>query len=254
MDKYGFTNCRGNTRVKRFTLFLSIVALAAPFSFSQEIQTAPEFFATVAERYSSITDYIAEVEMITPEQSLTGTLYYRRPNLVRIDFTEPEDQVLVSDGDVLKVYIPRYDVVLQQALTGSGGNAVTGLASSDGLRLMRENYSIAYLDSPEPVSLNEEPAQAADGEVQAEAVGEDEMVTKLRLTWRSTREGFRQLILSIDEDRLIRRIVGVTVSYDEVQFDFLDVRVNQNIPAARFDYEAPASANLFSDFLFERDG
>src|SRR6056297_3593624 len=138
MDKYGFTNCRGSIRVKRFTLFLSIVALAAPFSFSQEIQTAPEFFATVAERYSSITDYIAEVEMTTPEQSLSGTLYYRRPNLVRIDFSEPEDQVLVSDGDVLKVYIPQYDVVLQQALAGSGENAVTGLASSDGLRLMRE--------------------------------------------------------------------------------------------------------------------
>ncbi|MFP4373663.1 MAG: LolA family protein [Spirochaetaceae bacterium] len=240
--------------MKRFTLFVTIVALAAPLSFSQDIQTATEFFATVAERYSSITDYIAEVEMTTPEETLTGTLYYRRPNLVRIDFSEPEDQVLVSDGEVLKVYIPRYDVILQQTLTGSEGNDVTGLASGDGLRLMRENYSIAYLDSPEPVSLNEELGEVAEGEIEAEAVGDDEMVTKLRLTWRSTREGFRELILSIDEDRLIRRILGVTINYDEVQFDFHDVRVNQNIPAARFDYEGPSSANLFGDFLFDREG
>jgi outer membrane lipoprotein-sorting protein len=249
MDKYDSTNRWGNTRVKRFTIIVIVAALAAPLSFSQEIRTAQEFFATVAERYSSISDYIAEVEMTTPEQSLSGTLFYRRPNLVRIDFTEPEGQVLVSDGETLEVYIPEYNVVLQQNLTGtSGGNAVAGLASSDGLKLMRENYSIAYLDSPDPVPLDDPEDAETDG------TGSSEPVTKLRLTWRSTSEGFRQLILSIDEDRLIRRIVGVTVGYEEVQFDFLDVRLNQNIPTARFDYEAPASANLFSDFLFEQDG
>jgi outer membrane lipoprotein-sorting protein len=251
MDKYGRTNRWGNTRVKRIFLFFGVVVLAAPLSFSQDIRTAPEFFATVAERYSSISDYIAEVEMTMPEQSLTGTLFYRRPNLIRIDFAEPEDQVLVSDGETLKVYIPEYNVVLQQALTGAGENAVAGLASSDGLKLMRENYSIAYLDSPDPVPLDD----PEDGESADTAGGESsQMVTKLRLTWRSTSEGFRQLILSIDEDRLIRRIVGVTVGYEEIQIDFLDVRLNQNIPTARFDYEAPASANLFSDFLFEQDG
>ena len=239
--------------MKRFISFLLFVALATPFSFSQEIRTAPEFFATVAERYSSISDYIAEVEMTTPEQTLSGTLYYRRPNLVRIDFTEPEDQVLVSDGETLKVYIPEYNVVLHQELRGSGGTEVTGLASADGLKLMQEHYSIAYLDSPDPVPLN----SPEDGEEQADrsgTSGDGEMVTKLRLTWRSTSEGFRQLTLSVNEDQLIRRIVGVTPNYEEIQFDFLDIRLNQNIPGARFDYEAPASANLFSDFLFEQEG
>jgi outer membrane lipoprotein-sorting protein len=143
--------------------------------------------------------------------------------------------------------------VLNQALSGAGSESVTGLASSDGLKLMQENYSIAYLDSPDPVPLD----SPEEGQGSADAFGgsgSGEMVTKLRLTWRSTSEGFRELILSIDEDRLIRRIVGVTVNYDEIQFDFLDVRLNQNIPTARFDYEAPSSANLFNNFLFEQDG
>lgn len=242
--------------MKRFISCLLFVALATPFSFSQEIRTAPEFFATVAERYSSISDYIAEVEMTTPEQTLTGTLYYRRPNLVRIDFTEPEDQVLVSDGETLKVYIPEYNVVLHQELRGSGGTEVTGLASADGLKLMQEHYSIAYLDSPDPVPLNspEDPEEESDGSDGPDVSGDGEMVTKLRLTWRSTSEGFRQLTLSVTDDQLIRRIVGVTPNYEEIQFDFLDIKLNQNIPTARFDYEAPASANLFSDFLFEQEG
>ncbi|MFO8065026.1 MAG: LolA family protein [Spirochaetota bacterium] len=245
--------------MKRFIIILALVAAAAPHTFSQDFDTAQEFFAVVAERYSSITDYIAEIEMTTEEETLEGTLYYRRPNLIRINFSEPEDQVLVSDGSDLKVYIPEYDVVLNQRLGRTGDESVSGLASSDGLRLMRENYSIAYLDSPDPVPLDDpedgEDEEDEDSEDSEEDETEsDELVTKLRLTWRSSDEGFRQLTLSIDEDRLIRRISGVTANYEEVQFDFLDVRLNQNIPESRFDYEEPASANSVEDFLFEREG
>lgn len=241
--------------MKRFVLIVFFVAAAAPYTFSQDFDTAQEFFAVVAERYSSITDYIAEIEMTTEEETLEGTLFYRRPNLVRINFSEPEDQVLVSDGSTLTVYIPEYDVVLNQRLSRTGEESVGGLASSDGLRLMRENYSIAYLDSPDPVPLDESDEGEDDSEDDNGNTGEsDEMVTKLRLTWRSSDEGFRQLTLSIDEDRLIRRISGVTANYDEVQFDFLDIRLNQNIPESRFDYDEPASANSVEDFLFEREG
>ena len=261
MGNYGRTISRSTVRLKRFLLIFVFVAVAAPYTFSQDIDTAQDFFAIVAERYSSINDYIAEIRMTTEEETLEGTLYYRRPNLVRINFSQPEDQVLVSDGSTLQVYIPEYDVVLNQQLSSTGQQSVSGLASSDGLKLMRENYSIAYLDSPDPVPLDDpEEGDDQDGEdpddgaSDGEQSGADEMVTKLRLTWRSSDEGFRQLTLSIDEDRLIRRISGVTASYDEVQFDFLDIRLNQNIPESRFDYEGPASANTVQDFLFEREG
>jgi outer membrane lipoprotein-sorting protein len=79
------------------------------------------------------------------------------------------------------------------------------------------------------------------------------MVTKLQLDWRSTTEGFRKLIISVTETFLIRRIVGTTANYEEIQFDFEDIRLNQNLPEARFDYEAPASANMFPNFLFEQE-
>lgn len=236
--------------MKQTIAALLLVAAAAPFAHSQDFATAREFFATVAERYSAINDYVAEIEITTEEETLAGTLYYRRPNDVRIDFTEPEDQVLVSDGEELQVYVPEYDVVLQQSLAGAGAEGVTALASTDGLRLMQEQFSVAYLDSPDPVPLDE-----PEDEDDAEELDEDEqeMVTKLRLTWRSSSEGFRQLTLSIDEERLIRRIEGVTVNYDEIELDFLDVQLDQSIPDSRFDYEAPASANLFTNFLFEQD-
>lgn len=223
---------------RRLLLTITLTVLTASSLFAQEILTAPDFFDRVSERYTEIVDYAADLSIVTEETNSNGELFYRRPNFIRINFEEPNGQVLVSDGETLQVYIPRYNVVLSQALLREGGTGPATMANAEGLELMRRNYSIAYLDSPDPVPLDEE---------------SDVMVTKLRLTWRSTGEGYRQLTLSIGEDLLIRRIVGVTIGFQEVQFDFTNVRLNQNIPVARFDYEPPASANMFEDFLFERE-
>jgi outer membrane lipoprotein-sorting protein len=219
-----------------FTIFL--FSLVASPLFSQEILTAGDFFDRVSERYTEVVDYAADLTIVTEESTQIGELFYRRPNSIRINFEEPNGQVVVSDGDTLQVYIPRYNVVLTQQLLREGGPGPATMANAEGLELMKRNYSIAYLDSPNPVPLEEE---------------SEVMVTKLRLTWRSTDEGYRQLTLSIGEDLLIRRIVGVTIGFQEVQFDFTSIRLNQNIPVARFDYEPPASANTFEDFLFERE-
>ncbi|MFP4432559.1 MAG: LolA family protein [Spirochaetaceae bacterium] len=206
--------------------------------FAQDILTAPEFFDSVSERYGEIDDYVADIRIEREESEMEGTLYYRSPNLLRIDFTVPEEQVLVADGENLTVYVPRFNVVLEQRLRQRGTEAMASMAGEEGLSLLRSNYSIAYLEDPDPVRLDEE---------------SQELVTKLRLTWRSTNEGFRQLTLSISDDLLIRRIEGTTVNYDELRFDFEDIRINQSIPARRFDYDAPASANTYSNFLFDPD-
>lgn len=222
-----------------FSLILLGLLAATPSVRGQEILTAVDFFSLVADRYAAIEDYTANVRIVNRGVTSSGTLFFGRPNRVRIDFTQPEEQVIVSDGEVLQAYIPRFNVVLMQQLRRSGGNAVGALATPEGLQLLRRSYGIAYLQSPEPVPLDDE---------------DPEPVTKLELTWNSTREGYRRLVLSIDESLLIRRIEGVSVTFQEVQFDFADVRLNQGLPDARFEYEAPSSANIFNDFLFDGEG
>lgn len=217
--------------------YITLLLLLLPATlFAQDILTAPRFFDSVSERYGEINDYVASIRIQREEEDMTGTLYYREPDLLRIDFATPEEQVLVSDGENLMIYVPRFNVVLQQGLRGRGPGTVASMANREGLSLLRNNYSIAYLDDPDPVRLDEDSR---------------ELVTKLRLTWRSTNEGFRQLTLSISDDLLIRRIEGTTVNYEEIQFDFENIRINQNIPPTRFEYDPPASANVYSNFLFD---
>lgn len=224
----------------KFSLFSFLIALGAIGTLpAQDIQTAAAFFDSVSQRYGEITDYSASITITNDEQILFGDLYYATPNRIRIDFEEPTGQVLVSNGEVIQVYIPRYNVVLQQSLRRRSEEALATLVNEQGLNLIRENYSIAYLDDPGLVPLEED---------------SDELVTRLRFNWRSPSEGYRQLDISVSEDLLIRRIVGVTANYREVQFDFEDIVINQGIPETRFEYEAPSSANLFNNFLFEGDG
>ena len=169
---------------------------------------------------------------------MAGRLSYKRPNLLRIDFTEPAGQVIVSDGSVLTIYYPALDVIFEQKLGDRGDDSAVGLASRQGLDYLQNNYAIAYLEGPDPVALDE---------------GSSELVVKLNLTSRSATEGFRQLEIAVSASNLIRRIAGITVGLEQHRFDFLGVRTNQNIPEQRFVYESPASANVYRDFLFDSE-
>ena len=109
--------------------------------------------------------FAAPVEISADKQQMAGRVSYKRPNLLRIDFTNPQEQVIVFNGDMLTIYLPGASAVLQQAVqSDSAGGA--SLATPQGLSLMSRYYVIAYEIGQEPVPLEN---------------GSDEMVIKLLL-------------------------------------------------------------------------
>ena len=207
-------------------------------SAQEQIVTANEFLSIVSAKYGEINDYEANVTITKGKEKMNGIIYYKTPSLLRINFDNPKEQVLVVDKEKLVIYIPKYRVIMQQKLKKKGGASGAGMASSEGLKILRQNYTVAYLESPDYVPLEE---------------GSGEMVIKLKFVWRSADEGFRQLVMSVGEDLLIRRMLCVTADYTEMQFDFTDIKTNEGIPDTRFDYDSPASANIFENFLFEAE-
>jgi chaperone LolA len=235
-----FVNMVGTVLKKPNQLFhiLILMFFATQMLPAQEIQTAENYFDEISARYGKIQDYSATIRITQGESSMTGKLYYKNPNLLRIDFSDPQEQVLVSDGQMLTVYIPKYEVILEQKLKRRSQAALANMASEQGLNLLKKNYGVAYLTGLEYAPLDE---------------GSREMVRKLKLTSRSTAEGFRQIIIAVGRNGLIRRITGVTLSYEEFVFDLTDIGINQNIPDTRFQYDSPAYANVYQNFLFEAD-
>jgi outer membrane lipoprotein-sorting protein len=218
-----------------FFIFLIFCSLAVNLS-AQNIITADDYLAQMSQKYGTIEDYEAEVKITQGKTEMTGKLWYKKPSFLRIDFTDPPQQVLNVNNGKLTIFVPKYSVVLEQDLPKRSDAALASMASSQGLLYLQNNYKVSYLTGPEAVPLRE---------------GVDEMVVKLRFTWRSTAEGFREIILSFNKNGLIRNVTGKTGSDKSFEFDFSAIRVNQHIPDERFNYIAPASANSFKDFLFE---
>jgi outer membrane lipoprotein-sorting protein len=206
-------------------------------AYSQEIVTAERYLERVSERYGGIKDYEARLTIRSGSADMTGQVSFLNPSFLRIDFTEPANQVIAFNGEQLTVYLPGYRAVLNQEVSRrSPASTGASLASAQGLSLLRRNYVPAFITGPDPVSLDE---------------GSREMVVKLRLTRRTVSEGFREIVLGIDPDTLlIRRIEGRTIADALVRFDFADIRTNVGIPEGRFIYDSPASANVYNNFLF----
>ena len=223
-------------------LFLTFISVFSWAQETPEIMTATVYFDTVAENYASVEDYQADIEIKREDSVMKGVLFYKSPDMIRINFSEPEDQVLALDGELLSVYIPKLQVIMEQKVEKDSTTSSTGaaLATREGLKLLKRNYTVAYLKSPQKISLEEEDPDS-------------EKVVKLKLIWRSTDESFRQIDLSIGENGLIRRMIGYDEEYNEIQFDFMNIIINQNIPDARFKFDGPASANVYENFLFESE-
>ena len=221
--------------MKRIAMVSLLLLTAGLYTLAAQ-ETAERFFDGISEYYGSITDYEGDLIISRGDLVQRARISYKTPNMLRLDFTDPEGQVMVVNNEKLELYLPDYRVSFVQPIGNHSDSSLANMANSQGLTLMKANYSIGYVSGPAPVPLEE---------------GALEVVTKLKLNWRSTSEGFRELTLSIGENNLIRRIEGLTTGMETVVFDFVNLEINKGIPDARFDYKSPPEGNTIENFLFE---
>jgi outer membrane lipoprotein-sorting protein len=218
----------------RFFAAFALIAGAVFGIRAQEILTAGKYLDQVSERYASFRDYEARIAILSGGQQMYGTVSYLRPNFLRIDFSQPSEQVITYNGETLMVYLPGDRAILSQAAaSGQGAN----VATSQGLSLLKRNYIPAYVSGPDAVPLEE---------------GAAERVVKIRLQRRAATEGFREIIMDVSPDtKMIRRLTGTTINNIKVQFDFSSIRTNVGVPEQRFAFDAPAATNMFNNFLYK---
>jgi outer membrane lipoprotein-sorting protein len=217
-------------------ILLFLIFFAGFFLSAQE--TAENFFDRLSENYGTIKDYQGEIIITRGDVVQTADIYYKNPNLLRLDFTDSASKgvVMNTDGETLLLHLPQHMVTFSQTLTRHSSTTIANMANSQGLHLLKDNYRIGYKTGPVAEVL--EP-------------GSQEMVTKLRLDWFSSTEGFRNLEIAVDNKQLIRRITATTTKYEVIQFDFLNLVINADIPNTRFYYQSPPVGNDINNFLFE---
>lgn len=212
-----------------FLLFSSVVS-------AQGITTASAYFKTVSEYYATLKDYEADFDIRADKRDMAGKVSYKKPDLLRMDFTSPADQVIVFNGDMLTVYLPEEAAVLQQSVKSEGSSNAANLNTAQGLSLLSRYYVVAYEVGQDPVLLEE---------------GSSEKVVKLILSRRNSSESFRYIKLAINaETKLIRRVEAATSHGETFVFNFTGYKINSDISDQRFIYDPPSSANNYNNFLF----
>lgn len=210
-----------------------LVMLFSASLFAQTITTASAYFKTISEYYATIKDYEVDFEIKIEKTESAGKLSYKAPDLLRLDYSNPEEQIICFNGDLLTIYLPEQDVVLQQQI--SEEESASGLATAQGLALFSRYYTVAYESGQ-----NAEPLED----------GSEEMVVKFILTRKNASEAFRYIKLAVNPNtKLIRRVEAVTSKGEVILMNMYDYVLNQNITDQRFIYEAPSSANNYNNFL-----
>lgn len=199
-----------------------------------QITTALDYFKTVSDYYATIKDYEADMNIKAGRQNMTAHVSFKKPDLLRIDFSNPAEQVILFNGDMLTIYLPGASAVLQQSAEETDEQGFV-LATPNGLSLMSRYYTISYESTPNAHALDE---------------SSDEQVVTLSLNRKNTSEAFRTIVVAINaQTKLIRRMTAITPPGEKFVFDFSNYKLNQNIPDQRFIYDAPSSANVYNNFL-----
>lgn len=222
--------------MKKIITILGSFVLLVGLSFAQNITTASAYFKTISEYYGTIKDYEVDFEIKIDKTETAGKLSFKAPDLLRMDYSNPQEQVICFNGDMLTIYLADTKAVLQQQITpGSSSNAAS-LSTPQGLSLMSRYYTVSY-----ETGQNAEPLEE----------GSDEMVVKFILTRKSAAEAFKYIRLAVNEKtKLIRRVEAVTPKGETFMFNFYDYKLDQNISEQRFVYNAPSDANNYNNFLF----
>ena len=224
----------------------------------EELLSAKTLLERLSESFkTNVRDIKADIRLIQGDMVSTGILYFKNPQKIRIDFTDPANQVICSNGYELWVYIPYLNIVLHQDIlerermkddedekdeekikvneeTENPDIIINPiLLNPVGLDKFLTEYSIEYHETKEKINYK-------DGT----------KVYQLKLIrWRSTKHGFNVIYLIIQENGIIRQVRGITANYKQITLELDKIELNNNISDLKFNYEPPAHTSTVDDFI-----
>lgn len=224
----------------------------------EELLSAKTLLEKLSESFkTNVRDLKADIKLTQGNTISTGTLYFKNPQKVKIDFTDPPNQVICSNGYELWVYIPYLNIVLHQnilererAKTDEDKDEKSDTATNEtteepemitnpillnpvGLDKFLTEYSIEYFETKEKINYKD-----------------NTKVYQFKLIrWRSTKHGFNAIYLTIQDNGIIRKVKGITASYKQIVLELDKIELNTNISDLKFNYEPPAHTSTVDDFI-----
>ncbi|MDD5067966.1 MAG: outer-membrane lipoprotein carrier protein LolA, partial [bacterium] len=163
------------------------------------------------------------------ETASRGVIKYRIPDNFIMLYSQPQDQIIYSDGKVLKIYVPELNVLGEQNLEHfKPGFLVSGKSS---LYYMRNKFNISFHKSNKPVLINNMPYYI------------------LLLEQKDVTSGFKKILLYVNQFWVIVKAEATTLEENFISISFSDITLNTKMTDNEFEFNLPVNTQTIKNPL-----
>lgn len=219
--------------------FVVLSTIAVPL-FGQDVQETQELGAItsvndvkklMSDSFSRIEDYTGDFLWLNGDAKYSGRITYKKANKILLEFDEPKDQVIVSNGQYLYIYIPSLKVVVQQSLSESTESDLLTSTTEAGLTRLFEEYSFSF--------YNTSALQPFHGQ----------QAYHMKLAQKHPKVGFSTMDIWVSKEGYILQSNGVSPNGVSVSLTFLNIQINTEQPDYIFDFDIPPDAQIIRNIL-----
>jgi outer membrane lipoprotein-sorting protein len=198
----------------------------------------------IQKAFESMDQFTARFAISTKEggrvKNMSGQIYYQKPGKVRYEFSQPQGNLIVSDGRIMWFYIRRLNAVGKQELTLEKKNAsardVFTADPTSGLKRLFRKYHYRF-DTPEqPRQFDEGTFFVLDME-QREKIG-----------------GYERIRLYVDaKSYLVRRAEASDGYGKQTTISFSGMNTSRKLEGKLFQYQPDDSVRVVLNPLVKED-
>lgn len=204
-----------------------------------KIVTIKEIIKEMTTRYEKMRTYKANFyinSIIDNVESWSkGEMKYKAPDTFILTYKHPKDQLIFSDGKVLKIYVPHLNVLGEQSLENYRPGFL--ISSKSSLYYLKKKFNFAFHKSNKPVMIGETPYYV------------------LELTQKEVTAGFKTIILYVSQHWVITKAEATTINGDTIKIRFSNISINRKITDHEFEFSLPVNTQTVKNpLLFKTEG
>lgn len=223
--RYGAWRRHGGWRAGTWLLVVVALLGLSERSSAVDVTTLIDKVQATYERIGALrADFVqvATLSSIGRQQTSRGRLYIQKPHYIRWEYAEPEAQTILYDGNLLRIYTPKRQQVLQSEIDADQRHHVALLFLA-GVGKLQETFTITPLPSP------------------------DAPVQHLRLLPRSRQASFTELHIAVDTQNFF--VTGLKI-YDTIgnvtDIRFESLQVHDELPPQTFELPLPPQTEVLT--------
>lgn len=202
-----------------------------------KITTVKEIIDNISEKFDKIRTFTSRFHIKTVSEGIEkesyGEIKYRKPDTFIMLFDNPKDQIIYTDGKVLKIYVPELNVVGEQKLE-SQYRSTFFISDRTSLYYLRSKYQFSFFDSNKPVMIGDSPYYI------------------LLLEPRERVSEFKRIKLWVSKYWLIVKAEAETISGNTVSISFSKINLNRKLTDNEFEFNLPVNTQtIINPLLFD---